>query len=180
MEKINEYEILSLLLEQAKKGDIKAFEEIYEKTKKAQYFIALKHVRDEALAEDVVQETFIKLYHYLNKIESSMALLSYLRKINYSISMNELKKQGKQPRHSVDSISESELKQPEQNGTHKNERIKKTLTEMTPESLEMIKLKYIDRYKIKEIAKLKKVSEKTISRRIHDAKEEFKNTYLTL
>lgn len=80
MENREVYESLALLLEEAKKGNIKAFEEIYEKTKTRQYFLALKYVHDESLAQDVVQETFIKLYHYLDKIENSMSLLSYLKK----------------------------------------------------------------------------------------------------
>ncbi|MEF9893460.1 MAG: sigma-70 family RNA polymerase sigma factor [Anaerorhabdus sp.] len=180
MENREVYESLALLLEEAKKGSIKAFEEIYEKTKTRQYFLALKYVHDESLAQDVVQETFIKLYHYLDKIENSMSLLSYLKKINYSVSMRELKKQGTQPKQSIDSISESEFIQKEWDKDDKNEKIKNALSNMTERNQEIIKLKYIDRYKIKEIAKLKKVSEKTISRRIQDAKEEFKNIYLTL
>lgn len=94
--------------------------------------------------------------------------------------MRELKKQGAHPKQSIDSISESEFIQKEWDKDDKNEKIKNALANMTEKNQEIIKLKYINRYKIKEIAKLKNVSEKTVSRRIHDAKEEFKNIYLTL
>ncbi len=43
-------------------GDMAAFEEIYEELKTPAYTVILRILRDESLAEDVLQEVFVKLY----------------------------------------------------------------------------------------------------------------------
>ncbi len=55
-------EELRKLLDKMKSGDISAFEEIYSGLSAPVYTIALRITRSRTLAEDTVQEVFLKLY----------------------------------------------------------------------------------------------------------------------
>lgn len=57
--------MLEIYMEKLRRGDISALEPIYEKTKNSVFAIALGIVRDYALAEDIMQDTFIKVKKYI-------------------------------------------------------------------------------------------------------------------
>ena len=56
-------------------GGRRAFDYIYECTNRAVYFAALYTVRDKGYAEDVMQETFLKLYRQVLKITPRALIL---------------------------------------------------------------------------------------------------------
>ena len=50
-------------------------------------------VRDQALAEDIVQETFIRLWNNRENLDATQSIKSYLYKIAYNYTLNHLEKQ---------------------------------------------------------------------------------------
>lgn len=69
------------LLAGAKQGEQTAFAELVRAHQAMVYSIALRFVRDRALAEDLAQEVFIHLYQNLAAIESPAHLKFWLRKV---------------------------------------------------------------------------------------------------
>ena len=57
------------LLQQLKKGDHKAFEELYARYGEYALRVATAITKNDANAADVVQETFIRVYHYINNFD---------------------------------------------------------------------------------------------------------------
>ena len=53
------YKKLERKIEKLKKGDLEAFDYIYDCTNRIVYFSILKIVRDKMYAEDILQNTFI-------------------------------------------------------------------------------------------------------------------------
>ncbi|MEG0076888.1 MAG: sigma-70 family RNA polymerase sigma factor [Erysipelotrichaceae bacterium] len=159
------YNHLTILLNKVKNGDEKAFEEIYTHTIKGQYFLALKTVKNEELAKEVIQEVYIKLYRYINKIENSQALIAYMNKMNFSISIDVLRKNNKDKEVSIDCVNTDELTQKD-NSENDKELLYQALDTLDNESKEIIILKYIDGIKIKDIAAYKKTSTRTIERKL--------------
>ncbi len=76
------------LLKLLKNGNEKAFKEIF----KYYYDIILAFVykltKNSSEAEDIVQETFIKLWSYKESINVDNPIKSFLYKISYNISIN--------------------------------------------------------------------------------------------
>ena len=69
------------LVARAKAGDRAAFTELYEQTNPALYRTVRAMVRDENLAWDVLQDSYLRAFQSLDKLEADGAFLPWLRRI---------------------------------------------------------------------------------------------------
>ncbi|MEG2799237.1 MAG: sigma-70 family RNA polymerase sigma factor, partial [Erysipelotrichaceae bacterium] len=162
----NSHEDLGKLLVKASQGDTEAFEKLYSATASAQYYLALKHTKDESLAADVVQELYIKLFKYMDKIENPRLFVAYLNRMNYTISMDLVKKY---KREISTDFSESENDFVDPRSIHPKENIDQNLVSMALNELDdslrdVVVMRYINKMKIDDIAEYLKVSKRTVSR----------------
>ncbi|MDD3841857.1 MAG: RNA polymerase sigma factor [Candidatus Izemoplasmatales bacterium] len=83
-------ESLNVLVRALQEGNVDAFDQIYEITHKAVFYSALGILKDQSLAEDIMQDTYIKFmkspqsYHEKN-------FLAYLITIAKNLAINEYK-----------------------------------------------------------------------------------------
>jgi RNA polymerase sigma factor (sigma-70 family) len=84
---------IAKLVKQTKDGDSDAFAKLYEMTYQKVYFFSLYLTKNETLAQDVVQETFIDALKYLDTLKNDKAFVAWLNKINYSTALRILKKE---------------------------------------------------------------------------------------
>lgn len=89
---VNDISIETELLLRLVQNDIKAFDELYWKYQKAVYQNVLKLTKDNALAEDIVQEVFISLWEKRHTIDTSRSVSGWLFVSSYNRSVNALKK----------------------------------------------------------------------------------------
>jgi RNA polymerase sigma factor (sigma-70 family) len=75
------------LIEGCKKGSHSAFEALYNKYAKRMMAIALRYCNTTFEAEDIVQETFIKVFEKINTFDSKGSFEGWLKRVlvNYSI-----------------------------------------------------------------------------------------------
>lgn len=101
------------MLEKIKRGDKKAFELVYKKYYSLLCVYAYDLLRDHILAEEIVQETFIKIWESKSKIEISTSLHSYLYKSIHNQCVNAGKHllviKALVEKYSEDAIYEAEL-----------------------------------------------------------------------
>jgi RNA polymerase sigma-70 factor (ECF subfamily) len=69
------------LIEEAQKGDVTAFEKIVRYHQSYVYAIAFRFLCDEDDAEDVVQESFIRIWNHLLDFDLSMKFTTWMYKI---------------------------------------------------------------------------------------------------
>ena len=62
-------------------GDRAAFAELVRKHQAMVFSIALRSLRDSALAEELAQEVFLDLYHHLSELQSAAHVEFWLRKV---------------------------------------------------------------------------------------------------
>ena len=79
-------------IESLRKGDQKAFEEVYNHYSAQVYRLAFRFLKDKAQSEEIVQETFIKLWINREKLDSEGNLWLYLYVIAKRLSLNALRK----------------------------------------------------------------------------------------
>jgi RNA polymerase sigma-70 factor (ECF subfamily) len=84
----NEYDLLVRL----NAGDLEAFDELYWKYQNAVYQNAFKLTRDGFIAEDIVQEVFIKLWEKRKSIDVNRKVGGWLFVASYNRSISSLKK----------------------------------------------------------------------------------------
>ena len=110
-----EKEIVSLL----ENGDKKAIAILYENYSDALYGVIKKIIRDDDTAQDVLQESFVKIWRYSKKYDSSKAkLFTWLYRIAYNTAIDKVRslknKDGMEvqiDKSSVYKISSGELNQ---------------------------------------------------------------------
>jgi len=78
------YNAIANLMEQAKQGYDGAFEGIYKELSRSVYYFALRIVKNQEDAEDVLQETMAALHKNLHSIKNSQAVVAYVNQIAYN------------------------------------------------------------------------------------------------
>ena len=73
-----------LLAQRAMRGDDSVWGEIYEKTHRYVYFMALKFLRSEQDAQDITQEVYIQAIRSIGQIYTADSFFGWLRSIIYS------------------------------------------------------------------------------------------------
>jgi RNA polymerase sigma-70 factor (ECF subfamily) len=79
------------LIDQATAGDYRAFRTLVETFQGLVYSIAFRFTRDEAEAEDLTQETFIRLWKNLDRYKAEFKLKTWLGKIVTNLALDHLK-----------------------------------------------------------------------------------------
>lgn len=82
---------LEKYIKKLKSGDSQAFDEIYEMTYRKIYFIVLPILRDRSLAEDIMQDTYLKFLEKLYDYKANNSL-AYLLTIAKNLAINEYNK----------------------------------------------------------------------------------------
>ncbi|MCX7220304.1 MAG: sigma-70 family RNA polymerase sigma factor, partial [Burkholderiales bacterium] len=104
-----EREIDQLLVERVQRGDKKAFELLVSKYQRKLMRLVSRLVHDQAEAEDVVQESFIKAYRALANFRGDAAFYTWLYRIGINTAKNHLVSQGRRAPTSTDAdIEEAE------------------------------------------------------------------------
>lgn len=73
-----------------------AFDELYKRYHKAIYLNAFRLNRDHAIAEDIVQESFIALWEKRHGIDCNLPVAGWLFTVSYNKSLNYLKKKARE------------------------------------------------------------------------------------
>ena len=97
-----ERDIDQLLVERVQQGDKKAFELLVIKYQRKLLRLVSRLVRDQAEAEDVVQEAFIKAYRALPQFRGDSAFYTWLYRIGINTAKNYLANQGRRAPTSTD------------------------------------------------------------------------------
>lgn len=91
------------LVQEIKDGNKKAFSEIVKRHQKALLRMSMRFVRDLDMAEDIVQESFIKAYEKLNTFEGRSSFKSWLFQISVNTAKNKLRER-KRVMTDIDSV----------------------------------------------------------------------------
>ncbi len=78
-----DYRYLASLVRKAQAGDSNAFAEIYVATYQQQYRYAYKYLREEELARDALQETFVQALRNIRRLRDPNLFIAWLNRINF-------------------------------------------------------------------------------------------------
>ncbi|WP_299207574.1 RNA polymerase sigma factor [uncultured Dokdonia sp.] len=144
------------LIKKAIEGDISAFRQLVYLHKDVSLSLAVSIVKDIALAEDILQDVFIKVYHKLNSFTYKSAFTTWLYRIVVNTSYNELKK--KKKHLSLDLPQESFLLPPTVdtsiNEADQKKYIQLALQRLKPDESLVLRLFYLCELSIKEIEEI--------------------------
>ncbi len=76
------------LVEHLRKGDVIAFDTLFDEYSQKLFGFALKYLKNESEAEELVQEVFIKVWENRKSLKSGLSFKAYL----FTISLNQIRK----------------------------------------------------------------------------------------
>lgn len=164
-----------LLKKLNRNNDDIVFEEIINKVKKQLFIIAKARLRDDSLAEDALQETFISLYLNINKIKDEKKLKAWLTKTLIN-KCNDIMRKNKIYSFKCDyNILENTLYSNNQYDDLNNHiDIFRIINLLNVEERTIIIMFYSKKYTIKEISKILNINENTIKTKISRIKIKLK------
>ena len=80
---------LDSAIEAMKSGDERAFEFVYNETKRAVFYCAFSILKDRGLAEDIMQNTYIKVKQYCGSYQKGTKPMAWITTIARNLSINE-------------------------------------------------------------------------------------------
>ena len=80
-----DYSYIAELVDRAKNGDSDAFAELYATTYQKQYLFSYCYLKDEFLAQDALQETYVSALKNLSTLKDSKLFVSWLNQINFRV-----------------------------------------------------------------------------------------------
>jgi RNA polymerase sigma-70 factor (ECF subfamily) len=153
-----------------------AFSEIVDNYKDMVYALVLKMMKDRNLADEVSQNTFIKIYRKLNTFKGQSKFSSWVYRITYNNCLDELRKQNKTYKHvEINEFSERELISVENiidkmQKEELSELINTALEKLPGEMGFLLTLHYFDDYSVKEIAETLKIKPNNAKVKLHRAR----------
>lgn len=160
------------ILKRLRKGDISAFEEIVNYYDLKLFYIALARVKNETIAKEAVQDTFVTLYLNLKKLNNVENFNSWIIKVLIN-NCNKKFKKNKITEISYDEINAEVF-------MHDDENMKSVLDKMNfleiisilnKDDRTLMVLYYKDEYTTKEISEILNMNENTIRTRIKRARD---------
>ena len=181
-----EREKLITLVSAAQQGDSQAMSELFNTFYNDVYYFALKTVKDENIACDITQETFVEIINTLQALQEPAAFVKWMKQITYHQCTRHFKKktdvlveEDEEGNTVFDSLREERTEFIPDEALDQ-EDFRQTILAMvdtlTEEQRAAVMLFYYDELSIKEIAQVQGVSENTVKSRLNYARKGLKKS----
>src|SRR5699024_8537745 len=157
----------SVLARKIQQGDRNAFKKLYERYHEQLYFLALRYLKDQHLAEDAVQDIFIKLWSNRGKLKQSSIkgylfammknhLIDSIRKQKSNTKAKEEFRKVSQEKHRRDTTAEKVIY------AEYKKIASRAWESMSPEKRKVFEMKNFEELSNAEVAGKKNVSVNTV------------------
>lgn len=169
----------SQLIEQIRRGDLTAFEALYNKYKSQVYRTALAITDDAAAAEDLLQECFLRLHANIDRLDGSTPLAPWLHRVTVNLAYNFVTRR-KRSLGALEALWENFAVKantsPERAIEHSELRrlVEEALEELSFEHRAVVILFYLSEFSIEEIAYIMNCPVGTVKSRLHYARHKLR------
>ena len=162
-------------------GDLQALGGLYERHKALVYRTALAITRDEKMAEDIMQEVFLRLYRYAGRVDTALPLEPWLYRVTVNTTYRWINRARRwlQNLHGVierwagqDGAAASSEAVAEQHEAWRD--VQRAIDALPPAHQAVIVLHYLEGLDLDEIADVLGVPEGTVKSRLHYARRRLK------
>ena len=178
-----DYKHIARLVSRAQEGDSDAFAELYAVTYQREYQFSLRYLKDEYLAQDALQETYILALKNLTKLKDPTLVISWLNQINFRVCYKLHQKQQRYAEEMIDATAALDNLESTKDGTHiaspedtliridTREYLINQILNLPFMESQVILLKYYQNMKLDEIAQLMDIIRSSVKRCLKAAKE---------
>jgi RNA polymerase sigma-70 factor (ECF subfamily) len=174
----------------AARGDRQAFQQIVDANKQKMFTVARSVIGEASLAEDIVQEAFIKAYRALPDFRGDCLLSTWLYRISYLAAIDVQRQQKRHQQLARESDPEAEVvdsnpgrrSDGELQNSQLGQDIQRALNCLSPFEKTVFTLRHMQNFKLREIALVVDRSEGTVKnilfRAIRKLRERLDSSYL--
>ena len=176
----------------AKKGDGRAFEQIVLQTERAVYNLALSIVKKKEDAEDVTQETYLRLWRVASELKLEGSLKLYILKAARNLALDLIRKNSRMDEidtvildsdgeFEIDIADDSPDSRPDASYLRKVEKetVLQSIEELPSAAREMIVLRDIEGLSYAEIGAMLGIAEGTLKSKLFRARERLRKIILS-
>lgn len=168
-----------ILVEQLKNGNQEAFDILYEKYKNLAVRTAYLIMGNLADSEDIVQETFVKVWLYADRIQNADSFQTWMLRILARTAYRNAKKKRKEfPDEETVSRMENRMDDSSLDKViqmEEAERLKSAIKALPIRHRSVVVLFYYNQLGIREIAGMLGITEGTVKSRLHTARKRMKD-----
>jgi RNA polymerase sigma-70 factor (ECF subfamily) len=179
------------LVAQARDGDMDAFGELVRRYERPVVHFCQRMLGSLEEAEDLAQETFVRLYRYLPRLEPRAQFSTALFGMARNLTLNTIRDSKRRGRGKTQSMTrEDETERAAPDGRHQPDRtarqheaealIGRALTHLSPEHREVLVLRELQGMDYEEIAKVIRARKGTVKSRLARAREQLRLRLLEL
>lgn len=168
---------------QSRRHKDRAFSELLDLYQERIYWHIRKMVYTHDNANDVLQNTFIRVYRSIDNFEGKSKLLTWIFRIAYNESLRFIEKEKKRTHQSLEEVSSYHLQVLKQSeyfdGDQLHERLLKIIEGLTEKQRRVFQMKYFDDLSFREISEVLQISENTLKSSYYAATKIIEEKILT-
>ncbi|MCZ6679887.1 MAG: RNA polymerase sigma factor, partial [Candidatus Poribacteria bacterium] len=175
------------LVQRCKDGDREAFNTLIKRYQHAVYGLCYHFAGDFAEAQDLAQETFVRIYLDLHQIQNVSKFPAWLRQVATNVCQMWLRQRKRQVQASIDETAESELidqrsPSPAEEAVANEMRgvVARAISHLSDEYRLAVTMYYINGLSYREIGEFLNVPQTTIKNRLHRARKQLKKELLKM
>ncbi len=164
------------LIERLRTNDLSALGALFDRYYAQIYRVAMAITRDNAVAEDIVQDAFLKLHRYANRIDTNLPLLPWLYRVTVNLSYTWVSRQHRR-RVSLEAVVDCLMSPtwlgPDQQAEAMeiHDQVRQAIRELNFNQRVVVVLHYLNGLSIEEIAEILKCPVGTVKSRLYYARE---------
>lgn len=141
-------------------GDTNAFAVLVDRYKDLVYTLTLRMLKNREEAEEVAQDTFIKVYKSINRFKGDSKFSTWIYRIAYNTSLDRLKKNRKHFNDvAIDEFTEHEVKTIDNalsqlENEERNQAVQKCIAQLPSDDAVILTLYYFEEQSLDEISKV--------------------------
>jgi len=171
------------LLVQIRRGDLRAFEALYDKYKGRVFRTALAITRDRGAAEDILQDCFLRLHANVDRLDGSTPIAPWLYRVTVNLSYNWLTKHRHQVASWEDVVDRFRAKSagaPERlaEGAELRQTVRRAIDSLDFTHRVVVTLFYLGEFSLEEIAYIMDCPVGTVKSRLHYARQKLRRQLL--
>lgn len=159
------------LVERAKGGDTRAFEEVYRRTSERVYALCLRMAGDAQRAEELVQDAFVRAWERLGSFRGDALFTTWLHRLTVNLVLQERRSRGRRRAREVTSPDLEYYGRTARRampGTRVD--LERAIAGLPSKARRVLVLRDVEGYKYNEIAEMTGVSLGTVKAQIHRAR----------
>jgi len=133
--------------------------------------------------EDILQETFLKTYRYLNNFDDSLSFSSWIYRIAHNETISHFRKRSVRPKTIREEDGETYLQNlqadldiaEDLDRAALQEQVQQVMKKLGPKYKDVLVLRYLEQKSYQEISDILKMPVKTVGTRINRAKKKLEN-----